>query len=197
MMAEQVDGVAPGGCLTTTVECRWWAPGPIPEELAVWFATLDQVDADAVRRDRYLLDEAHPDRNVKVRDGTTCEIKVRTRREPIRVAGGSGWVERWNKRSVPRLSEQVDGTTLVEVVKHRLIVTMDGCQVELTAVTIAEEKWHTLAFEANDSPPGSTTLDPVVARLANAGLGRFMALTADRSHGYAQQLLFVLDAGES
>ena len=126
---------------------------------------------------------------MKVRDGTTCEVKVRTGREPIRAAGGSGWVERWRKRSVPRLPGLVDGTTLVEVVKHRRLVTIDGCQVELTEVSIAGRTWHSLALEANDSPPGSTTLEPVVARLANAGLGRFMELTADRSHGYAQHLL--------
>ena len=57
--AEQ-DEMAPGGCLTTTVECRWWAPGRIPEELAAWFATLGPVHVDTKRRDRYLLDEVPP-----------------------------------------------------------------------------------------------------------------------------------------
>lgn len=197
MRAEQVDEMAPGDGPTTTVECRWWAPGRIPAELAAWFATLGRVAVDAERLDRYLLDRGHPARNVKVRDGTTYEVKVRTSREPTRVAGGSGWVERWNKRSGPRLPEPVDGTTLVKVVKHRFLVTIDGCQVELTEASIADRPWHSLAFEATDSPPGTTTLDPVLARLAHAGLGRFMELTADRSHGYAQHLLMVFDEGES
>ncbi len=197
MGPEQVDEPSPGSRLTTTVECRWWAPGRIPEGFADWFATLGQVDVDAERRDHYLPDEGHPERNVKVRDWTTCEVKVRTHRDPIRVAGGSGWLERWNKRSVPGLFELVDETTLVEVVKHRFLVTIDGCQVELTEAAIDGRAWHSLALEADDTPPGNTSLDPVLARLEHAGLGRVMELTADRSHGYAQHLLTMLDAGES
>lgn len=196
MQAEQ-DEMTPGDCPTTTAECRWWVPGRIPEELAAWFATLGQVHVDAKRLDRYLLDEGNPYRNVKVRDGTTCEVKTRTSRQPTRAFGGSGWVERWHKRSAPRLSDLVDGTTLVEVVKHRRLVTIDGCQVELTEASIADRTWHSLALEASDSPPGSTSLEPVLAKLAEAGLGRFMELTADRSHGYAQHLLAVGSDGES
>ena len=197
MTAERVDEFFPASRMTTSVECRWWAPGRIPGELATWFATLGAVDVDAERHDRYLLDRGHPDRNVKLRNGTVYEVKVRTRREPTRVAGGSGWVERWNKRSVSRLSEPVAGATLVEVVKLRGLVTIDGCQVELTEVSVADRTWHSLALEADDSPPGSTTLEPLLAQLAGAGLGRVMELTADRSHGYAQHLLLALAGGGS
>jgi hypothetical protein len=50
---EQLDEIAPGDGLTTTVECRWWAPGRLREEFAAWFATLGEVriNADRPRRD--------------------------------------------------------------------------------------------------------------------------------------------------
>lgn len=189
--ADQADSVVR---LTTTFECRWWAPGRIPEAFASWLATLGQVDVATERRDRYLLDEGRPAQNVKVRGGTTCEVKVRTSRDPIDVAGVSGWLERWKKQSVPEF-DPVEDTASVEVVKHRLLITIDDGQVELTEASIAGRTWHSLALEADDNPPGSTMLGPVVARLEHAGLGRFMELTADRSHGYGHHLQVVLDGG--
>ena len=59
-----------------TTELRWFRNGPLPRSVCSWFTSNGAFGAVEERHDRYLID-GRLDRGLKLRDGSTLELKVR------------------------------------------------------------------------------------------------------------------------
>ena len=62
--------------LIETTELRWFRNGPFPRSVCSWFTSNGAFGAVEERHDRYLMD-GRLDRGLKLRDGSTLELKVR------------------------------------------------------------------------------------------------------------------------
>ena len=163
----------------TTVELRWFLPGPLPLPVLDWFGSLGSgMAAPPPRTDRYLVLRGRDDLGIKLREGR-LEIKGRTAelgacRLGPRVVGE---VEAWCKWSLAAEEAQApmrvldaDPESGVPVRKDRALrrfvtteagvreaplATLEGCQVEATSLEAPFGVWWTIALEALVGPaPG-------------------------------------------
>jgi hypothetical protein len=81
-----------------TLELRWILDGPLPHGVVEWFGGAEPYE----RTDRYLALGPGPALGVKVRGGSTLEIKALAADRGSRAfgAGATGRVEAWSKWSV-------------------------------------------------------------------------------------------------
>lgn len=156
-----------------SLEIRWFAEGPVPEEWKEWFAAGDDLPEPGVRTDHYLLDTQEA-LNIKLREGRV-EVKQRlgtSRRYQLNDHCG-GWQEEWVKWSfgLDEAEDYVhaaaaDPASWLAVGKKRYLrtFTLDemgrlreadperrlpaGCGVELTALMVGKHHWHTVGLEA-------------------------------------------------
>ena len=152
-----------------TTELRWFVPGPLPSEVAGWFAGSTGVDED--RCDAYLLG-GRCDIGVKRRFRETLELKVRQSFDGrIELGGGLvGPLEVWRRWSPAEglVVGDFDGRWVdvhKAIVKRRFSIdgteiafspvwqpTAAGCDVEVAAVTMGARQGWTFAFAAYGPP---------------------------------------------
>ncbi|MGZ8614023.1 MAG: hypothetical protein ACXWX4_05000 [Actinomycetota bacterium] len=171
-----------------SLEVRWIRPGPVPPALISHLGPFD--DPIERRADRYLVDLGIPGLGVKIRGGIQLDLKA-SRGSPgrLRVAGGEGTLEVWEKWTLPlqhdaapdpasagwvtlhktryRRTFELTAAGLVE--RPVLEEIESGCTVDLTEVDRSGDVWWTLAFEATGSP-GS--LEPCLRACAGLLLDR-------------------------
>lgn len=152
-----------------TTELRWFVPGSLPAEVAVWFTGSTGVLEE--RSDTYLLD-GRGDVGVKRRFRQTVELKVRQSLDGrIEFGDGlAGSLEVWRRWSPAEdlVEHGVDERWVdvhKSVVKRRFLLdgtevafspvveaTGAGCDVEVAGVTIDDVQWWTFAFAAFGPP---------------------------------------------
>ena len=150
-----------------TCEVRWIRPGRHGREIARWFSRFAQVPE--TRDDDYLVSPRMPGLSIKIRGGSSFEVK-----QHLRTVGvldipdaAAGSIDSWIKRSFPLSggidpSRPLEGSAWRRVSKRRQIAsfpiaTSGGdpgspvavvCSVELTEVEVSGQSWWTLGFEA-------------------------------------------------
>jgi len=174
----------------TTVEMRWFLPGPLPLAVLDWFGSLGPgLAAPPPRTDRYLLLPGRDDLGIKLREGQ-LEIKGRTAELGRHRVGARavGEAEAWCKWSlapeeVPEALRILDADPDLGLPIHkdrslrRLVAgesgvrsapldLLEGCQVEVTALETPFGVWWTLGLEALVGPePDLTPLLAIGAHL--------------------------------
>lgn len=150
-----------------SLEVRWIRRGPLPPALIDRFGPFrDPIER---RPDRYLVDPWTAEFGVKIRGGVQLDLKA-YRGSPgrLRVPGGSGRLEVWEKWSLPLRATDPEGDaggwiTIDKTRRRRAFgLTADGlversvldevgsgCTFELTEVVGAGQVWWTLGLEAS------------------------------------------------
>ena len=162
---EPVQGFLDGG--SRSLEVRWIRRGPLPPALIDRFGPFR--DPIEVRSDRYLVDPSTAGFGVKIRAGVQLDVKA-YRGSPgrLRVPGGDGRLELWEKWSLPLLAtdpeKDADGWITLEKTRRRRAFELTagglversvleeiepGCTFELTEVVGGGEVWWTLGLEAS------------------------------------------------
>ena len=164
--------------MLTSVEVRWFFEGPIPDEMEQWFCRGVLLNKAAPREDHYVLFPAPLGLNVKLREGR-LEVKSLVKALGARSfeADVSGNVQMWEKRSggdtafkeferlrtgspdlwIAVTKERTlrkfspDGDSIKEVAAGKVFLS-DGCNVELTKITVRGSASWSLAFEAYGDP---------------------------------------------
>lgn len=162
----------------TTAEVRWFFEGPIPDEIEQWFCHSSLAFKAASREDHYLLFPAALGLGLKLREGR-LEIKhlveslgVRTfsadvagtiqvwkkdaygepavkEFERLRTSAPHLWIAVRKERTLRRFS--LEGTTIVEVPADKVFFR-DGCNAELTKITVDGLAYWSFNFEAYGNP---------------------------------------------
>ncbi len=162
----------------TTAEVRWFFAGPIPDEIEQWFCRSSLALKAAFREDHYLLFPAALGLGLKLREGR-LEIKhlveslgVRTftadvagtvqvwkkdaygepavkEFERLRTSAPHLWIAVRKERTLRRFS--LEGTTIVEVPADKVFLR-DGCNAELTKITVDGLASWSFNFEAYGNP---------------------------------------------
>jgi hypothetical protein len=158
----------PGTEGVRSLEVRWIFPGQLETAVIGWFERFPARMES--REDSYLLDPQLHGLSVKVRAGSSLDVKVyRGNQGILEVAGRArGHVESWQKWSFPcgqlsQASGDPVGWRLVSKTRRISRVSLTGrhiragvpglgegprCEVELTEVHVSGEVWWTLGFEA-------------------------------------------------
>jgi len=164
--------------MLTSVEVRWFCEGPIPDAIEKWLCRGGLLHKAAPREDHYVVFPAHLGLNVKLREGR-LEVKSLVKALGARsfAADVSGNVQMWEKRSggdaafkeferlrssAPHLWIAVTkertlrkfspgGDSIKEVAAGTVFLS-EGCNVELTKITVAGSDSWSLAFEAYGDP---------------------------------------------
>ena len=157
----------PDVAVDLTTELRWFLDGRPSDDVVSWFTQGGTTGLAETRRDTYRLD-GQVDIGVKRRYGTLLEMKLRHGRpEPFLHRELDGWLETWQRWSpADRFINLSPNTTWVDVdktvIKRRfdgdgreLLLTEDtramtgqGCDVEVTKVTVDGHQAWTFAFAA-------------------------------------------------
>ncbi len=158
-----------------TTEIRWIRRGRFSDDVGAWFSRFAPMLE--TREDDYLIAPAMPGLSVKLRGGSSFDVKqhqgaVGALDVP---AGGVGRIDSWLKFSFPLSGgahppHAAYGSGWQRVRKRRLICVFPvadatrqpdsprrtGCSVELTEVQALGGAWWTLGFEAGGrGAPGS------------------------------------------
>jgi len=145
-----------------TCEVRWIRRGRVGPEVTAWFSQFAPVLEE--RDDEYLVAPRLPGLSVKIRGGTSFDIKLHGGVVgAVDNAAGAGPVDAWRKISTP-LARRADTSQPLDawqrVGKRRRIALCPGsasedgesprapCSVELTDVISRDVRWWTLGFEA-------------------------------------------------
>jgi len=158
----------------STVEVRWFLPGLIPPEVSDWFhRNQPKSFAESERVDYYLRITDTDSMGIKLRQGR-IEVKQRYRELGLLQLHlqARGLVEQWRKWSFSLVGAGYDLSQQPEpagawlaVKKERLLRTYrlsanwqvvpaaldasgPGCDMELAQVTIQDQPWWSLCFEA-------------------------------------------------
>jgi hypothetical protein len=200
---------------STTLEVRWICRGGVPPGLLDYLGPFGE--AAEVREDRYLVDPWFPLLGVKIRGGVSLDIKVSqgSAGEVHLANAASGRLEHWTKwtfpidstgGSSPGSEPRPDDAAWVAVHKVRrrrsfqvadnLVVeralreaSSPGCSFEVSDVTLGEESWWTLAFEAVGSAPTvDRDLRSTAAHVFSEPLPDGLSLDRRRSMSYVRWL---------
>lgn len=161
-----------------SAEVRWFFEGSIPAAIAHWFCRGGLLDKAAPREDHYLLFPATLGLNIKLREGR-LEVKSLVGAPGLRTFATdiAGNVELWEKRisgdaavaefeklrsSAPRLwiavgkertlrTFSLGGDSMQEVAAGKVFLS-NGCNVELTTVTVEGAACWSFGFEAYGEP---------------------------------------------
>lgn len=187
-----------------TTEVRWWWRGGCPAGVRTWFQQLGDGGREEVRTDHYLV-RAGPDLGIKTRQGRQLDVKQLLERESdVAVAPGVvGTLERWVKWVFPlAVDAPPDGAgdpvggAWRPVHKHRWLVDVGACELELAEVDLVGEGWWTLALEAlGTDAVGMTRLEAGLAELLRSSTPAGVDLAGASSRGYPAQLARVLGNG--
>jgi len=191
-----------------SLEVRWILPGQLEPAVTGWFARFPAEVSS--REDTYLVDPQLGGQSVKLRGGTTLEVKV-YRGSPgiLQIAGRAcGRMESWDKwsfagerasgsggadlpgwRPVHKLIRRFSAARRHGRMRVRGVGEKPGCHVELTEVHMTGPAWWTLGFEATG--PASLLrgeLDATAAFLFAHALPGGRELGTDDCQSYAQWL---------
>jgi hypothetical protein len=148
-----------------SVEVRWFVRGSVDPAVRAWFESGERPPhSEPEREDRYL---AHPDESlgIKLRQG---KLEVKRREsilESLILPGVAGSVERWRKWSFALSDDDLPHDSWIAVHKRRRVrkyairngraraIAADdrpaqGCNVELTELTVNDDSWWTIGCEA-------------------------------------------------
>lgn len=177
----------------STLEVRWFLPGPVPPEAETWFASLGPEGTPESRTDRYLIPTESDDLGLKIREGRV-EAKQRVGSLGIRAMAAGGRVEAWRKWSLGP-ADDIPEAGWVDVAKtrrQRVAVLMGPsarCALELAEIQTGGSRWWSVCLEA--SGPASRTRWAVL----RAGVRRWqlnaLSLPAKASEGYPAWLHLV------
>jgi hypothetical protein len=189
-----------------TLEIRWILDGPLPRHVVEWFAGAEPYD----RTDRYLALGPGPGLGVKVRGGSTLEIKALAADQGSRRFDGAvGRIEAWSKWFVdvdPRWPETGLDANWAPVRKTRRLrrfITTDppqgpaavaevpagreapaACDAELTELSAFGATYWTLGFEAFGPKEARAVTLPAAVDEVLPGLPQGLVLDLDRSLSY-------------
>jgi len=161
-----------------TAEVRWFFEGPVPADLETWFGLGGLAQHAAPREDRYLLFPPPLGLNVKLREGR-LEVKSLVGAPGLRTfdADIAGNIELWEKRiygeaadvefeklhsSAPHLwiavgkertlrTFSLESASMQEVAAGKVLLA-NGCNVELTKITVDGAACWSFGFEAYGEP---------------------------------------------
>jgi hypothetical protein len=161
-----------------TAEVRWFFDGSIPAAIAQWFCRGSLLDKAAPREDHYMLFPSPLGLNIKLREGR-LEVKSRVGAPGLHTFATNitGNVELWEKRiggdaavaefeklraSAPHLwiavgkertlrTFSLERVSIQEVAAGKIFLA-DGCNVELTKITVDRAAYWSFAFEAFGEP---------------------------------------------
>jgi hypothetical protein len=160
----------------SSVEIRWFFPGPAPASAAGFVG-----GRPASRVDRYLV--AEPGRSVKLRDAGTgrerLEVKFRHRAELVKCGSWSGWCEWWDKH---RATEFVADGDAVSVHKTRWeragveVVEVDGGQAWSVAVRLDRSAPLRVVFT-------TAPFAPLLRTACSMGYPEYLSRVACHGHG--------------
>ena len=164
--------------MLTSAEVRWFFDGPIPKEVEEWFCRSSLALHAAPREDHYLLFPAALGLGLKLREGR-LEIKPLARTlgactfaedvagtvqvweknafgepaikefERLRTSAPHLWIAVRKERTLRKFS--LDGGTMTEVQAVTVFMT-EGCNAELTKITVDGSAYWSFNFEAYGNP---------------------------------------------
>ena len=189
-----------------SLEVRWITPGPLGTAMREWFARFPA--GTETREDAYLLHPRLQGLSVKLRDGSTLDVKSYLGSPGIFGLPGHGRLESWRKWSFPYESPYggaaLPGWIIVRKRRHACWVPLAtshslapawrpapqaGCVVELTEVHVHDQAWWSVGLEASGSAGLLRLALRHAADLAFAQpLPTGVALSLDNSRSYAQWL---------
>ena len=201
--------------MLTSVEVRWFFEGPIPDEMEKWFCRGGLLNKAAPREDHYVLFPAPLGLNVKLREGR-LEIKSLVKALGARsfAADVSGNVQMWEKRSggdaafkeferlrtsspdlwiavtkERTLRKFSPGGDSIKEVAASTVFLSNGCNVELTKITVKGSDSWSLAFEAyGDSARVEEHLQRTTALVLSDKRRPRNPLAIANSHSYPEWL---------
>lgn len=192
-----------------TLEVRWIRPGTLSPAMIDWFGASD---GDVERReDVYLVGRHIRGMSVKIRGGSQLDLKVARGTQGILDVKGraAGEMESWQKWAFPLPSrpagdaESPEWITVRKVRHIRWFSYADGapferaldgidapwCAVELTDVSVDDEPWWTLGFEATGPAEAlEGTIDAAAASVFGDRIPDTEELTAADSMSYMDWL---------
>jgi hypothetical protein len=193
---------------SSSFEVRWILSGPLDAAMTRWFDRIP-VTTEA-REDAYLVVPRLDGLSVKIRGDASLDVKARVERvgEVVLAACASGRLESWRKWSFSFGAESdraTDSAIWKRVRKVRLMGWYQGdrwltrrpperdidpmCAVELTDVTVGDERWWTLGFEAAGRPDGRrAVIDAAAADVFGDPLPDGRVLGLDDSGPYSEWL---------
>jgi hypothetical protein len=166
---ESVEGFAE----VSSLEVRWILSGPFDIAMTRMFERIP-VTHEA-RVDAYLVEPRLDGLSVKIRGDEVLEVKAQVERvgEIVLACFARGRLDCWQKWSFPLGAESDRATTSAMWERVRKVRTMawyqddrwltsrppqtspdPTCAVELTDITVRDEQWWTLGFEASGPPDG-------------------------------------------
>ena len=175
-----------------TAEARWFFDGAVPEALERWFSLGGQASTAPPREDYYVLFPSVLGLNVKLREGR-LEVKSLVKPLGLRTFATdiAGIVELWEKRiggdvavsefeklraGAPHLwiaagkkrtlrTFSLEGDSILEIAAGTVLLS-NGCNVELTRITVDRQAHWSFAFEAFGDPSRvEATLHTVAAHI--------------------------------
>ncbi len=183
-----------------SLELRWIVRGPLVAAMREWFSRFP-VGMET-RTDAYLLRPHIPGLSVKLRDGTSLDVKSYLGSPGVidLPCQCRGRLESWRKWSFgydPAAPGDMlpAGWTVVRKRRHKTWFPLGagGCMAELTQATVGGEPWWSLGFEATGSPGMlRSALDQAARLLFAQPLPGGIELGLGRSRSYMDWLT---DAG--
>lgn len=199
----------------TSAEVRWFFEGPVPDDIEQWFCRGGLLSKAEPREDHYLAFPASLGLNVKLREGR-LEIKSLVKALGVRdfAADVSGNVEMWEKRiagdAAVKEFEKLRSNTShlwIAVKKERTLRTFsldsdsiqevqagkvflsNGCNVELTRITVNGSEYWSFGFEAfGNSSRVEESLMKVVAHVLSGAHRPHDTFPTANSHSYPEWL---------
>ena len=198
-----------------TAEVRWFFEGPVPDEIEEWFGHYRLALTADPREDLYLLFPASLGLNIKLREGR-LEIKSLVKALGARnfTTDAAGHVQMWEKRfgedvalteferlltSTPDLwiavgkertlrTFSLDGNSTKEVDAGKVFLP-EGCNVELTKITVNGSAYWSFALEAYGDPSRiEDSLHRVADRVLSDKRRPHGIFSAANSHSYPEWL---------
>ncbi len=201
--------------MLTSAEVRWFFEGPIPADIEKWFGREGLTHHAAPREDHYLVFPAALGLGLKLREGR-LEVKPLIKVLGVRnfAADATGNVQVWEKWSdgdaavmeFERLRASCPDLW-VTVVKERTlrkfspgcdslgevdagtVFLSEGCNAELTKITMNGETHWSFAFEAFGDPSRAEDhVSRVAARVFSEAHRPHHPFSANNSHSYPEWL---------
>ncbi|PSO66255.1 MAG: hypothetical protein BRC41_01550 [Cyanobacteria bacterium QH_9_48_43] len=187
----------------TTLELRWFKRGTPSAEVQDWFShrCLGKLLGTAEEREDWYLTPQCEYLNLKVREG---RLDIKWRKAELGIHRfGNAWVgkmEKWAKWSCeystaesffPTMAETEPWMRVKKVRQQRRVplTSSQGCNVELTQLTVEGNAWWSLAFEAAEDNWNKSNLADIASQVSQTY--QELELQAEDSYAYPYWLSLV------